>query len=432
MIRSCPRPDRAAAVHLLAPVALALALTSSACHAQDTAPQDTARVRALVDSLLPRLQVLAGLRAERPIRIGYRTRAEVRSYIVRQLDRDLPPADLAGMQATYAALGLIPDTLRLRRLLVDLYTEQVGGYYDPETKTFYTVEGTPRDMLRTVLAHELVHALQDQHTNLDSLVSRRRGNDPQSAAQAAIEGQATAVMFALITEEASGQAVEPARLPDLGAQLRPALEAQNSRFPVFRRAPPVIREGLVFPYLQGASFVEALWRSRLRPGAGPSVPWPAPLDSLLPQSTEQVMHPERFLDLRDAPTALRLGATTGPLWRTAWENGMGEMEMTLFLRQHLGPAASARGWDGDAYRLLQGPGGARALVWYSVWDDDAAADAFAAAYRRTLVVRPARHALVERQTVDGRPVVRVVDAPAAVPLESVPSVPLVQLLGGVP
>ena len=421
------------AARVLALLALGLPLSSVACHAQDRAVEDTAHVRAVVDTLLPRLQVLAGLPAVRPIRIGYRTRAEVRAYIIRQLDHDLPPAELSGLQGTYAALGMIPDTLQLRRLLIDLYSEQVGGYYDPETKTFYTVEGTPPGMLRTVLAHELVHALQDEHVNLDSLVSRKRGNDRQAAAQAAIEGQATAVMFAVELAQQFGKgSVDPTRLPDLGAQLRPALEAQNSQFPVFRRAPLVIREGLIFPYLQGAAFVQALWRSRVRNGAPPAGGWPAPLDSLLPQSTEQVMHPERFLRLHDQPTTLVLGPTPDPRWRTLHEDGLGELETTIFLRQHLGDAANARGWDGDRFRLLEGPGGARALAWYSVWDDPAAADAFAAAYRQTLDHRPQRHALVDRLVQAGRPIVRVIDAPVTVPLESVLAPALAGLEGGVP
>ncbi len=425
--RSIARALAAAAL----PGALVVALSSATCGRRDPAASDTARVRVVADSLLPRLQLLAGLRVERPIRIGYRTRAQVREYIVHQLDRDMPPAELTGVQETYAALGLIPDTMNLRRLLVDVYTEQVGGYYDPDTKTFYTVEGTPPGALRTVLAHELVHALQDQHTNLDSLVSRKRGNDRQTAAQAAVEGQATAVMFAVMMG-----VNDPARLPDLAVQLRSALETQNAQFPVFRRAPLVIREGMLFPYVQGTSFVQALWRVHApRSGGPPPGGWPAPLDSLLPQSTEQVMYPDSFLrQPRDNPTELRLGPSPDPRWRTSYEDVLGELETGIVLRQHLGEAAArfADGWDGDRLRLLAGPGGAHALVWYSVWDTPAAADAFAAAYRQTLPRRPTRHADVQRLTISDRPVVLVVDAPVTVPLETVPRPALEALEDGLP
>ncbi|MBX6363510.1 MAG: hypothetical protein IRZ00_06550 [Gemmatimonadetes bacterium] len=419
-----PRRQRWTAV-----AAATIALSALVACGQRTRPErEQQRVRAVVDSLLPRLEYLSGLKALRPIRIGYRTRAQVREYVVRQLDRDLPPAELGGIHAAYATLGLIPDTLDLRALLIDLYTEQVGGYYDPETKTFYTVEGTPRSALRTVLAHELVHALQDQHTNLDSLVARRRGNDRQTAAQAAVEGQATAVMFVVLADQAAHRPVDPAQLPDLAVQLAPAIEEQNAQFPVYARAPRIIRETLVFPYLRGAAFVQELWRDRAA-GGPPAAGWPAPLDSLLPQSTEQVMHPDRFVEERDTPTELRLGPQpprpTG--WRTRYENTLGELEMTIFLRQVLGDSANAEGWDGDRYRVLEGPGNARALVWYSVWDDAAAADAFAASYRRSLERRPGRQARVERLELRGRPVVRVVDVPRGTAFDAVP-IPAVDAL----
>jgi len=276
-----------------------------------------------------------------------------------------------------------------------------------------------------------VHALQDQHVNLDSLISRKRGNDRETAAQAAVEGQATAVMFVI----ALG-ATDPTRLPDLAAQLGPALQAQNAQFPVFRRAPLVIREGLVFPYLQGAAFVQALWRSRApRNGGTPPGGWPAPLDSLLPQSTEQVLHPDSFLRLpRDHPTELRLGATPDPGWHTLYEDVLGELETGIVLRQHLGAAAvgAAAGWDGDRFRLLQGPGGRRALVWYSVWDTPASAARFAETFRGAYAVRPGYHGAVAEFTAAGRPVVRVVDAPMGVALESVPVPPLEALEDGLP
>ncbi len=390
-------------------------------------------LRAMVDSMLPRLEVLSGLAAEHPIRLATTSRQAVRAYVVHRLDEDLPPAQLEGVRATYAALGLIPDTLDLRRLLVNLYTEQVGGYYDPHTKTFYTLEGTPPDQLRTVLAHELVHALQDQHADIDSLIAPARGNDRDEAAQAAIEGQATAVMFAMLAERASGGAADPARLPDLGAQLRPALEMQNAQFPVFRSAPVIIRETMLFPYLGGASFVQTLWRraERERGGRMGVRPWPAPFDSLLPLSTEQVMHPDSaFFLRRDTATAIVLGPTPAAAagaWTTVHEDVLGALETGIFLRQHLGPAASARGWDGDRFRLLRSPAGGEALVWYSVWDDAGAADAFADAYRRTLAKRPGRTAVVARVTLEGRPGVRVVDVTAGVDATTVPLPPVTAL-----
>jgi hypothetical protein len=91
--------------------------------------------------------------------------------------------------------------------------------------------------LRPILVHELVHALQDQHANLDSLIAKERGNDRQTAAQSAIEGHATMVMVAYMAEEASKAPVNIQTLPDIAESLRPAIEGQNSQFPVFQKAP---------------------------------------------------------------------------------------------------------------------------------------------------------------------------------------------------
>lgn len=374
---------------------------------------------AMMEEMLPRLERLSGLEARAPIRMARQDRASVRAYVERQIEEELPRDVLEGIQATYVALGLIPDTLDLRALLLDLYEEQVVGYYDPKSDTFYLVEGHTAAEARVTLAHELVHALQAQHVDLDSLISGERGSDRQTAAQSAIEGHATLVMYALLQELQSGGEVDLARLPDLSAQLRSLLDAQNEAFPVYRTAPRVIRQTLVFPYAGGAAFVQALWRAK---GRGADGRWPAPLDSLLPASTEQVLHPvDRFLRERDLPTEIVLTEGANG-WRTLYENTLGELELSIFLTEHLGWAAdtAAVGWDGDRYRLLEGPGGGRALVWYSVWDDTASADAFAESYRRILEVRPDRRGRVRRMEVRGRPVVLVVDAEAGVELDSVP------------
>lgn len=397
-------------------VLLAVMLAGPACRGRERLAQEDGAAPALqaaADSLVPRLEVLSGLEARAPIRVAVQSRDAVRAYVEDELEEDLPPDELEWIRATYVAFGLIPDTLDLRRLLLDLYTEQVVGYYDPETERLYVVEGVAGEELRPVMVHELVHALQDQHADLDSLIARERGNDRRSAAQAAVEGHATLVMFAWLVEERAGGAVDGTRLPDMSAQLEPLLEAQNEQFPVFRSAPRIIRQTLLFPYVRGAAFVQALWREAPRAGGGR----PAPLGDLLPVSTEQVLHPrERFLADRDEPTELALAPAGAGGWSVRYENTLGELEASILLDEHLGPGAGriAAGWDGDRYALLESPSGERVLVWYSVWDDAGAADAFAGAYRRILGSRPERTGRVERLEVEGRPAVRVVDAPAGV------------------
>jgi hypothetical protein len=272
-------------------------------------------------------------------------------------------------------------------------------------------------MLRPTLAHELVHALQDQHADLDSLISRKRGNDRQSAAQAAIEGHATLVMFAVLAGGGNNN-FDPAMLPDMSEQLGSLMEAQNSQFPVFRSAPRIIRETMLFPYIGGAGFVQEMWRAQARTAER----FAAPLGARLPQSTEQVLHPRvKFTAGPDAPTEVRFAQQTPG--QVVYENTLGELEIGILLQEHLGYKTAAAGWDGDRYRLLE-QDGRKILVWQSVWDDESAADRFARAYREIAAKRSGRAIRVERNVVGDMPGVWVVDAPAGTNLSSFAPAPI--------
>jgi hypothetical protein len=412
------RPARAAA-----PLALALALAATACQPRDRTLDD-AGLAAMIDSLLPPIVQASGLELRRPVEYELQSPAAARAFIERQLDEQM--GEMSGMERAYKQLGLLPDTLDLRALLVDLYTEQVVGYYDPRTSRLYVVQGIDRRDAAPVVAHELVHALQDQRVNLDSLVAPARGNDRQMAAQAAAEGQATLVMMAIQAAETAGRPIDPGALPDLGPLLGPALEAQHDAFPVFARAPRLIRESLLFPYLHGTSFIQALYRYR---PVGDDRP-PVPFGDFLPTSTQQVMSPvDRFLRARAEPLELTLGPP-GDGWVLVYENTLGKFELSVLLAEHLGEAAAevAVGWAGDRYALLEGPAGQVALAWYSVWRHAAAADRFATRYRQLLDRRDGWAGDVERSDREGRPLVRVLQAGPGMDLAAVP-IPPVRAIG---
>lgn len=384
-------------------LSLLLAATLATCGRESRAEREGARLRAQVDAMLPALARLASLPVLEEVRLETRDSAAVRAYVARRLDQELPPAALEALHTTWALLGLIPDTLDLRALMLRLYGEQIVGYYDPAERALYVVEGVAPEAAAGVLAHELVHALQDQHANLDSLIARERGTDPQTAAHAALEGHATVAMFAWLAERAEGTPVDPAALPNPAEPLAAGLRAQNEQFPVFRSAPLVIRESLLFPYVAGADFVHRLWQARSDR--------PAPLGEWLPQSTEQVLHPQdRFLARRDPPVPVAIRPSEDG-WRAVGDDdGFGELGTALFLQHHLGEEAraSARGWAGDRYRLLRAPDGTPVLLWYSVWDDDAAADRFAQALARVAAGTGAPRLEVGRGRLGTHPLLRVV------------------------
>ena len=170
----------------------ALLLTWLACGREAPPPAETdAGLDAKAKTVIPAVERAVGLKFRSPPKLAIRTKEQVRAYLEHKLEADLPPAELAGVTAAYRLFGLIPDTLDIHRLLLALYSEQVAGYYDPDSATLYVVQGADPTQVRLVMAHELVHALQGQYVPLDSLLSLHGDNDRRTAAQAVMEGQAT-------------------------------------------------------------------------------------------------------------------------------------------------------------------------------------------------------------------------------------------------
>ena len=382
----------------------ALAAPTGGCEQRARQVQSEAELKQAVQQMIPAVERATRLRFRRRPVVLRRTRAQVREYVIHKFDDDLPPAELAGAQAAYRLFGLIPDTLDLRRTMVDLLTEQVAGYFDPDSNALYIPTDIDPSQARLVISHELVHALQDQYLNLDSLVELKRQNDRRSAAQAILEGQATLAQILVLMPE---QKIES--LPNFW-DLRTALGGQQDQMKVFGSAPLWLRESIIFPYLGGAEFVR--WFEREYPGK-------QPYGALMPISTEQILHPARYA-AGDRPDRLAFEAPGPDTVR--YEDGLGEFEMRLLLEQYLGDegtaALVATGWDGDRYRVLGAA--ADVLVWYTLWDDAAAGARFFRGLEHAWAKRRSGGATLRRSEItqlvlSGVPVVRLVDAPARWP-----------------
>ncbi len=389
----------------------AITLLISGCRGTAPAKPGADAIERLVDSLQGPVQRAAGLEFKQRPKVALRSREQVRAYLIRKLDEQLPPAKLRGLETTYKLFGLLPDTLKLRSLLLDLYTEQVAGYYDPDSSTLFAVGEADPSQLRLVLAHEMIHALQGQYIPLDSILYEPSNNDRLTAAQAVLEGQAT---LASIQVLASGQDVTSD--PEFWDLYRQQVRQQQSSMPVFAKAPLIVREALIFPYLAGAEFMQWWKTSPLKDTV--------PYGPRMPVSTEQILFPDRYL--RDTPVQLSF---TGPSDRI-YEDVLGESEIRV-LMAHLSGRSEVRagtptGWAGDRYRVLATPSGP-ALVWYLVWDDKRSAERFTWGYGGKLrqTSREGYRTLLESLELGGKPVMRYVLAP--IQWEGWGDVPMVSL-----
>ena len=355
----------------------------------------------LVDSLRPAVARAAGLPFKGPTKSAMKSRDAVRRYLVEKLNHEYPKEREEGVQAVYRLLGLIPDTLDLKALLLELLSEQVAGFYDPETRTFYGVEGVEASQLRLILAHELVHALQDQYLPLDSIMKSKGDADQQTAVQAVLEGQATIASILLFVPNR-----DLVRQPGFWDLAREQVRTQSSSMKVFTSAPLALREEVVFPYLSGAEFMR--WWDSAHAGH------PLPTLAELPRSTEQILHPARYA-AGDQPVPVRFADSAADV---LFEDTLGELDIQLLATVLRGGGevltGTPIGWGGDRFRVYRTPEGP-ALVWYIVWDDAASAARFRNGSGTRLVARQRAGYRTTVEAVAGapKPTVRVVIAPGA-------------------
>ena len=374
---------------------------------------------AAVRDAIPKIERATGLAFKTPPVLESQPRDSVRAFLERRFSEDMPAEELAGMERAYKQFGLIPASMDLRQYMLDLLTEQVAGYYDPAVKKLYVVEGDDEAITNITISHELVHALQDQHFNLDSLQGARDDNDRLTAGQAVVEGQATLEQIGAMI--GSDNAITA--LPGGWDRVRQLIREMQGSMPIFASAPTIIQETLLFPYLTGAEFMRQFKQEA--PGESPF--------ARMPSSTEQMIHPDRYFGSRDEPTRVSLPPPSSG--RIAYENNLGEFETRVLLFEYLRDQASAvrgaAGWDGDRYMLVETPRG-DAIVWATVWDTSIDAAEFfdlmdMALIRRFGAVRPGaasettrtysangRRFLLSVGDIRARPVVLYVDAPAGV------------------
>ena len=347
--------------------------------------------------ILPDLAARSGMELRDPVRVERRSRVELERYLEFKIDEEFPEGRAELLLEAYGLLGLVPRDLDLRGTLKALYLEQVAGFYDPDSTTLFVLDDQPDEAIESLLVHELVHAIQDQTTDLAAITAPGLSNDRRVAAQAAIEGHATLVMFEFLMRQQGQDALDVMNVPDFSARLGPALEAARTQSPALSEAPLVLQESVLFPYRGGVAFVEFLWKER-----GGRQP---PFGSDLPGSTENVLHPENFLRGQpDVPRTVEVSVEGG--WSRLYEDTLGELEIGILLETVGASRTSAFGWAGDRYVLLGDGDGHRSLAWFGVWDTEAQRDRFARAVEPRLSAFPQQASLTSLE-IGGLPATRL-------------------------
>ena len=334
---------------------------------------DESRILSALDELVDTTARLRELEPKGPIQKGIKSRKDITGYMTRKIDEDYQTERILLEGKMLKKTGLLPEKTDYKQTVVNLLTEQVQGFYDPEARMLFIASWIPMSDQESVMMHEITHALQDQHFDLQAIFRANRNSENDDyllAQQALFEGDATVAALQFTIAPLKRHFSE---LPSLAFIMETQMEAEMSKSPVLSATPRFLRETLIFPYGYGAAFLQEIWKQN------PS--WEAvnKIYSDLPASTEQIMHPEKYYGTRDNPKpvdAASKAAKLGAEWKISYKSVFGEFMLGQLLELRMNKDRARRaatGWGGDEVLLLENGSGQNAVWIETEWDttDDA-------------------------------------------------------------
>jgi len=345
-------------------------------------PQTNAQFFAAADQVLQVMSKILDLPVKAPLKKSIRTKAQIRQYLADEQKKGESPRKRYADRRTLEAFGLIPKGFPLDSFLLNLLTDQVAGMYVPKKKEFFIADWISPAEQKPVMAHELTHALDDQYFHLEKWQNAARKNDDASMARdAVIEGSALAAMMDYTLADLH---TSVRQVPDIAPFIESSVAAEMDKDPNLAKAPPFVRDELLFPYLDGAVFTQQV----LKATAG----WPdfKKVFENPPVSTQQILHPKlyfqgvkpRTITLPHLKSAIPHG------WQKLDENVVGEFALREVLKQYLGaPEAKhfSAMWDGDRYALFENKKTKKTiLVVRLALENETDTESFFGAYRDAL------------------------------------------------
>jgi len=374
---------------LLAPPFLATADTRTV---QETENQNQyAEKEALISSTVQIQKFVAeyrGLEFLKDIPKKIQSKKETEEFLIKRIGEEFSREEIDAAERLLKRLALIPEDYDYYNSMIELMTEQLAGMYDYKDQFLAIAAWLPIELQEPILAHELAHALQDQHYGLENYLSPDTENDDRALALSSlVEGDATLVGFAYAMQPL-GQDVTS--VPDYVQVLEQQSALMEATLPLFASAPEYVKETLLFSYTYGTEFVKDFlveygWEGIEKAYRNP------------PETSEQILHYEKYLSSPDLPqdAESRAGSHFGdPSMNGSLicTNVLGEFTTYLMLREFLDEETArkgADGWDGDIVNLLEleGGQGKEVLQMTFCWDSREEAIEFRRSFEKYLVNR---------------------------------------------
>lgn len=341
-----------------------------------SAPVDGGALGDEVAAMLARVASVRGLPPRTEVRGEVIERSEMLERLQRKLREEVPQAVVAAQSELLFALGTVPADFEYERSLLEMMEDQLAGFYEPDEGTMFLMSDLGGAERAATLAHELVHALQDQHFGLGGRLDYRDdANDEQSALHTLAEGEATSVML----EVAQGRSVLESSDAALALMMRGGVAVGSGE-----GIPGIIKRSIVAPYVDG---LIAVHQARRESGwGGVDALWARP-----PRTTEQLLHRERWV-ADEPPRAVPIPPppSSGPSV-VSYHDVEGEQSLRTLFEEWMPrykAAAAAAGWGGDRVAVFQDERGS-AMAWALRFDDAAGAERAAVAFARGILAAAA-------------------------------------------
>jgi hypothetical protein len=323
-------------------------------------------LQAQIDSIEGGAAELRGLQPLDDVPETFLTRPQFREQFKKEMQATLPLEEVKQYLEELWMLRLVKDpSIDFYTTSTDLGSDGIAGQYDPVKKELFVI--TDKLQLdpagQVTLAHEYVHSLQDQHYKLAKLWPVGvKDRDRELAVRALVEGDATLSGYAWAANYMNGK------------DFRSLFDQKSISKDVANRTPPYLGSSFIFPYTMGTEFVARIMQVGSFSTVNLSLQDP-------PRSTEQIMHPEKFLQVPiDHPKTVAMSDLSEPLgegWEMKETNTLGEFDLNFMLRQNgaSDPDKGADGWGGGKFAMYKL---AQEIMVYSVvtWDTEKDAQEF--------------------------------------------------------
>jgi hypothetical protein len=332
-----------------------------------------------IDSIVQSLSEMTGLSEKHPVPYGRMTKRQLRQFLNKRIKRTLRPEEIYADELSLKMFGFVPPDFDLRKSTIDLLTEQAAAFYDYDEKKLFLLDDSSTASETVTLAHELAHALADQHFHLANFMDAAPSNDDENLAHSAVvEGEASWLMVAYTLKQA-GQ--NPVPTADALSAVVDSSSASLAEFPVLKEAPLYIRQSLLFPYTEGTRFFDAVYK-RLGRQAFMAVFTNAPMDSA------QIIHPDRYFAHEQPAHPALPQADSLKAAEEITEGSVGEFDHSMLLRQFAGEDQASRlapHVRGGQFRIVAAGKERKPVLQYSSeWDAPEKATAFFKLYPKIL------------------------------------------------